>query len=1177
MSSLSLSLLGHLSVAWGERPFTTFRSNRVPALLAYLAVEADRPHRREALMALLWPGMPTVSARQNLRQTLYLLRKDIPKLAAKTGTGTVPLLLSNRHTVQLNSDGDLFLDVAQMEQLVNGGTTAVQLTEAIALYRGDFLADFYLPDSENFEEWAAARRAAYRRLVLAAMTRLTAVHLEQNDLTEAETYARRQLEMDNLRESGHRQLMAVLAGNGRRRAVLSHYENLSHLLQAELNIKPSPETEALAQAVRAGELRGKAVAGREERGAQSALSTPHSSPSPPLPPHNSPPQATPFIGRAQELTTLAGFLTDPSIRLVTIVGAGGMGKTRLALAAAEQQITADALFPHGIFFVDLAPLNDSEQMVSTIADALNFPLQAGDGRSPQQQLLDFLARKKMLLLLDNFEHLLAGVAFVTDILQAAPDVQILVTSRERLHLRAEQLYTIEGLAFADGERDDVIQSSAVQLFLQSARRNQPDFALHSEEDFRHLAHICHTVAGMPLALELAASWVDILPLGELVDELQQGLGFLETDMHDIPERHRSVRAAMNHSWQKLDEKEQAVFAKLSVFRGGFTREAAQAVAGANLCQLARLVNKSLVRGGGKNGRYTLHELLRQYSAEKLAEDSEIETAVRQQHSHFYCIALQNWEADLKGPRQRTAMAEMEADYQNIVAAWNEALLRGHLAQLVNVVNGLGTFYNLTNRWVDGIATMQKSAEKIQDSSGDTPTTVTAAQLLVWVWAWQGSLEASKPGFYPFQPAIALNSLQSSWTLISQPVLVGSDTRAEKAFIQLLFGIILLYSEREKGKEHLAASLYLYRSLGDDWGVAEALSAHAPYAYFAEMPEQTYKISQESLALFRQIGEPRRVIQALKELGSWARHVLAFEEAYNLFEEAYVAAQVAGYHQEMMHIRRTAAWLAWYLGQFDQALTYQQEALALSKQINSLLDKASILTDIALTHVYLGNPSWAIDLFQESMEVAPMYDADWSMMFLPFAHLHAGRYGTAESLINVEIKDFHHQILAWVKLTQAKYTEALSLAKQRFEGLGKGRIEERTWIQVPLAFALCRLEQVNEAKQELYQCLQTCLQIRAFLPLMQLMPLIPVVLADGADDRGKERAVELYAMAESLPFVGNSQLFADLTGKTMTAVAKTLPPAVVVSAQARGQELDWWQTAESLLTELKELGWSGPVD
>jgi predicted ATPase len=339
-------------------------------------------------------------------------------------------------------------------------------------------------------------------------------------------------------------------------------------------VQPSAETESLYQAIRAGQL-DRAVSGGEQG------SRTDSHPRIPSPRHNLPLQPTPFIGRKTELAVMDKWMDDQTSRLVTIVGPGGIGKTRLALACGDHQLTAGTRFPNGIFFVNLALLNEADQIIPTLAGVLDFQLQSRqDGHSPQQQLLDYLRPKRLLLLLDNFDHLLSppvspsvegirrGAELVADILQAAPEVQILVTSRERLHLRTEQVYPIEGLEFPDWETpEDAAGYTAVQLFLQSARRNQPDFALRDGADLTNLAHICCLVAGMPLALELAASWVDMLPLAEIAAELQKGLNFLETDMQDIPERHRSIRAAIDYSWHKLDEKERDIFAKLSVFRG----------------------------------------------------------------------------------------------------------------------------------------------------------------------------------------------------------------------------------------------------------------------------------------------------------------------------------------------------------------------------------------------------------------------------------------------------------------------------------------------------------------------------------------------------------------------------------------------------------------------------------
>jgi predicted ATPase len=340
------------------------------------------------------------------------------------------------------------------------------------------------------------------------------------------------------------------------------------------------------------------------------------------------------------------------VRLLTIVGPGGLGKTRLALACAAQVLGdsngVPSAFPHGLYFVNLAPLSEAAHIVPTLADAMHFPLQGGerDQRSPKQQVLDYLREKRMLLVLDNFEHLLEGANLVADILQTAAQVKILVTSRERLHLRQEQVYPIQGLEFpetilkqASEFLEEAEAYAAVKLFIQAAQRTRPDFHFNGSDDLTNLARICRLVEGMPLALELAAAWVDTLPLATIAREIQASLDFLESEMRDAPVRHRSIRAAIDCSWQKLMAAEQTIFAQLSVFRGGFTRQAGQTITSASLPLLARLVNKSFLQYYPARDRYQMHELMRQFGMEKLATDREAETALRNQHSAYYCWAL----------------------------------------------------------------------------------------------------------------------------------------------------------------------------------------------------------------------------------------------------------------------------------------------------------------------------------------------------------------------------------------------------------------------------------------------------------------------------------------------------------------------------------------------------------
>jgi len=394
-------------------------------------------------------------------------------------------------------------------------------------------------------------------------------------------------------------------------------------------------------------------------------------PTPPAgaPRHNLPVQTTPFVGREAELTELGRLLADPGVRLLTILGAGGMGKTRLALEAGAAQLNN---FERGVYFVSLAPLDAVEAIVPTVAEALGFSFY--EGGEPRQQLLDYLNQKTVLLLMDNFEHLLDGAGLVTEVLETAPDVKVLSTSRARLSVQGEQLFHLSGMDFPDWETpEDALEYSAVKLFLQSARRVQPGFEL-AAGDLRYVARICRLVQGMPLGILLAAAWLTMLTPAEVAAEIEASLDFLETDLRDVPERQRSMRAIFDHSWNLLTAREQAVMQALSVFRGGFAREAAQQVAGASLRELRSLVDRSLLQRDPA-GRYGIHELLRQYAAEKLRKVPAEDAAARDSHCAYYAGFLQGREAQLLGRGQRQALAEIGAEIENVRTAWDWAVAR----------------------------------------------------------------------------------------------------------------------------------------------------------------------------------------------------------------------------------------------------------------------------------------------------------------------------------------------------------------------------------------------------------------------------------------------------------------------------------------------------------------------
>ena len=360
-----------------------------------------------------------------------------------------------------------------------------------------------------------------------------------------------------------------------------------------------------------------------------------------MPTHHLPPAPTPFVGREGELAEIEQLLSDPACRLLTLVGPGGIGKTRLALEAAHVMVDT-ATFPNGVYFASLQPLTSPEFIISTIADALSF--QFYSGADPRQQLLDYLREKSLLLVLDNVEHLLEDISLVSEMLAAAPGVHILATSRERLNLREEWVLEVSGLNSPAVETEINLESySAIELFVQQARRVSVGFALDNANQSA-VVRICHLVGGMPLGIELAAAWVRALSCEQIADEIERSLDVLETPTRNIEPRHRTMRAALDQSWQLLSDVEQNVFKRLSVFRGGFTREAAEYVARATLRTLTGLVDKSMVRVNA-GGRYDLQELLRQYAEEKLGEMPAEQEQTRDRHSTYYADFMGQWADD----------------------------------------------------------------------------------------------------------------------------------------------------------------------------------------------------------------------------------------------------------------------------------------------------------------------------------------------------------------------------------------------------------------------------------------------------------------------------------------------------------------------------------------------------
>ncbi len=760
MGLLSLTFLGTFEVATASGVITGFRTDKVRVLLAYLALEATRPQRRERLAALFWPENDHETALANLRLTLHRLRRTID--VAAPGLADT-LFAITRSTVTFHAAAAQ-VDVLRFQHLVaecevhphadlhRCNVCLARLAEAVDLYGGELLAGFGLDDTPEFEEWLLLHRETLNHLGLQALHHLATAYEAQDDLKRALHYAQRQLALDPYREETHRQIMRLFARSGYASRALAQYETCRRLLCDEVGVEPDAETITLAAQIRAGKFDKSTKSSVSPDQGQDAAPKPHI---PIHPLHNLLADATPLVGRAREVAELLARLQEPGVRLLTLVGAGGIGKTRLALAVAQASLHLldefasapnlqgqSSKYADGVFFVALAPLTEVAAMPASIATALGLELR---GSAPDQALIQALHTKRMLLVLDNFEHLLEGASLVAEIVQRAPGVQILATSRARLALRSEHLYQVQGLDAAPGETvAEALQASSVQLFVQCARRVYASFHL-SPANVADVVRIVRLVDGAPLALEMAAAWVGALPLHTIANEIEQRADFLAFDWRDAPERQRSLRAVFEWSWKLLNPEERRALCGISVFRGGFTAAAAQSVAGASWVVLTSLVHKSLLNWDetvGDEGRYDLHELVRQFAAQQL--DAAELAAVEAQHSHFYLAYVAAREQRMARHEPQQAAAEIQRELDNVRQAWLWAVRQQALRDLDASAFTLWQFYSFIGLWSEGAEVFRLAAEWVRRSmrtpdSGDEQTSLSSQALLSKLSAIHASL------------------------------------------------------------------------------------------------------------------------------------------------------------------------------------------------------------------------------------------------------------------------------------------------------------------------------------------------------------------------------------------------------------------------------------------------------
>ena len=724
MPGLRIAVLGKPRITRDDGSPVELGSAKATALLLYLATTGER-HSRSALAGLLWGDLPEEGARANLRLALTKLRRVVDDNLQVT-RGYVAA-----------DPSSFWLDRREFEAALAGGDGDLERVKAaVRLYRGDFLDDLVVRGAPELETWIEGEREHLRRLAVTGLARLADDAAARGDPAAGVEAARRMLSLDPLSEEAHRLLMGFLAAKDDRAAALAQYETCRHVLAEELGVDPSPETIRLTDRIRAGDL---------------APTRPDPGVPEPAPPGLGPPEGersrvgngvlpvvhTPdLIGREADLARVVALVEGEACRLLTLVGPGGVGKTRLALAAAEGLAPR---FADGAAVVALAgvepdnPEQVPDLLAVTVAEALAVPLAA---RRPVRDLLKaWLAERRLLVVLDNLEHLPGAASLLTDLLAGAPGLKLLATSRRRVGTGVEWVLDVPGLG----------EGPAVELFAERARRVRAGFSL--EEEGPAVAAICRLVEGLPLAIELAADLARTLPCQVIADKLGSDLDVLQTTSAARPPRHRSMRAVIEASWRLLDGDQQRALARLSVFRGGFDPAAAEAVAGAEVAMLSALVERSLV-DRAEGGRYGLHELLRQFAAERL-EASGDAAATRRAHAAHYAGFLRSRHDRLADAFDAAVLAEVDPETGNLRAAWQELAEADGIEALAGLLEDLWLVHRRHGRFEEALGAIQRALAR------EDATPRQRARWHLWAGLAQYQLGRSEEGQEELRAMLAL--------------------------------------------------------------------------------------------------------------------------------------------------------------------------------------------------------------------------------------------------------------------------------------------------------------------------------------------------------------------------------------------------------------------------------------
>lgn len=886
---LDIRLFGPLDVRVHGEPVRPLRSRRGGWLLALLALRQDREVERGWLATMLWPESPPDTALANLRRTLLDLRDAL-------GPAKICLCAPSARTLRLDSRA--FCDVVVFDACLAAGDPA-SLEAAIELYRAPLLEGCA-------EEWATPERESREQQFLEVLEKLASTAIAHREYAVAARYLRRAINIDPLRESAHRVLMEALARAGDYAAVDRHYRELRLLLHKEVNAEPTVETTTLYWRL------------RQESRLRPAKLPPQTAP---LARRRLPCPLTTLVGRVGEIEEAVSAMERH--RLVTLTGPGGVGKTRLAIAVAEQ---IGPGYPNGICFVDLVPVAEAGGVPLAIGRALG--IREESNRPVLETVCEYVAGRHLLLILDNCEHLVEACAgFVQSVLEAAPRLRMLTTSRRPLGVPGEHILRIPPLGlpefntkYGKDSLELVMASDAARLFVQRACEANPGFRL-APAQASAIGEICRLLDGMPLALELAAAGIRSVPLSEIVARLRNSLeaGLVEVRTRD--DRHRSLHAALDWSCRLLRPEEMRFLCRLSVFAAGFSLEAASFVGGDaaqppgdTLPLLARLIDHSLIvqEPDLSEERYRLLETTRQYLLAKLAECGE-ETATRQRHLAFYLAYAKRTEPELTGPEQAILLKRLEHEHSNLCTALDFSRTSPeHAIQGLCMASALWRFWAYHGHLSEG----RKYLQEFLEGAGD---------------------EAN--------PSLRARALLGGGNLA---LLQGDYTSAE-----------IQFQEAEE----------IARSAGESAILASALQGLGNTAHEENRNEEARRFQEQSLALWQELGDECAVANVLNNLGNIAKELRQLDRATELYHHALALHRKTGNFQGAATTTLCLGIVAAYSGNLQEAVRLCEESLQAYRVLGERRGMVYACTNLAAALHDLGRQTEAALVLEEAMDIA----------------------------------------------------------------------------------------------------------------------------------------------------------------------------------------------------------------